>query len=481
MRRFYNGPLWDRSGRVLTLLTELALCVWFVYLIRGGLASWFDGDDLMNLDRYWERPWAELLKSNLMFWTSYYRPAGGLFYRVIYGLWGFQPLPFHVAALAFLLVNFWLLAAVVRRLTGSRWCALVSLLLVGIHGCWNGAYFETPAIYDILAYGLFWSAFLCYLRVRQAGRVPGWRELAVPLCLFVAALDAKEIAVGLPVAAALYEFVWHPPSNWHLAMLVRWVRNEGRFAAVGAAMDIVYIIGKMFGSESLTHLWPYQPHLSVKAYLDSTAHFTYELLYGRVPISGWQMGALLAVMLLVAAVSRRRCLLWATGFVAVSVLPVAFVPMRIGFSYLVPSVGWAVYASGFLELLVDLFARQPRVLRFVAQVALFAALFRLAAPWQRLSTRMGKQAAHNAQDLYRGYNDQIHALIGTPHKGARFLLLSDAPEHNGWDIWFLIRLSYGDRSLVIDRKTVFDERHMQVDGKQYDYVLEWANGRFVRR
>jgi len=132
-------------------------------------------------------------------------------------------------------------------------------------------------------------------------------------------------------------------------------------------------------------------------------------------------------------------------------------------------------------LLVDLFARQRRLLRSVTQVLIFAALFRLAAPWHGLSTRMGKQAAHNAQDVYRGYNGEIHALIGTPRKGARFLLLSDAPAHNGWDICFLIRLSYGDRSTVIDRKTVLDEQHKKVDPNRYDYVLDWKNGHFERR
>jgi len=478
---FSNGPLWERSGGVVALLTALALFAWLVYLIRGGLASWFDGDDLMNLFFSLDRPWPALLKANLMFWSSYYRPAGGLFYRVIYDVWGFHPLPFHIAAFAFLLVDFWLLAVIVRRLTGSRWCVLVSLLLVGIHGCWNGAYFETPAIYDILAYAFFWSAFWCYLRVRQAGRIPGWRDLTLPLCSFVAALNAKEISVGLPVAVGLYELVWHPPSDWKPAALLRWVWNEGRFAGIGALMDLIYIIGKTFGSESLLRYWPYQPHFSVKTYLESSAHFLGELLYGRVQITPWQMGALLAGMLLVAAVTRRRCLLWATGFVSVSVFPIAFIPMRSGFSYLVPSVGWAVYASGFLELLVDLFARQRRLLRSVTQVLIFAALFRLAAPWHGLSTRMGKQAAHNAQDVYRGYNGEIHALIGTPRKGARFLLLSDAPAHNGWDICFLIRLSYGDRSTVIDRKTVLDEQHKKVDPNRYDYVLDWKNGHFERR
>src|SRR5580693_2230542 len=106
-------------GRLLAWATGVALFAWFVFIVRGGLASWFDNDDLMNLHYYWSKPWSALLKANLEFWSSYYRPAGGLFYRSIYAIWGFHPLPFHAVALVLLSVNFALLAIVVWQLTKS--------------------------------------------------------------------------------------------------------------------------------------------------------------------------------------------------------------------------------------------------------------------------------------------------------------------------------------------------------------------------
>ena len=478
---FSGRSLWERSRGVMALLTGLALCAWFVFLIRGGLASWFDGDDLMNLHYYWIRSWPALLKANLMFWSDYYRPAGGVFYRIIYDLWGFHPLPFRIAAFAFLLVNFGLLAVIVRKLTGSRWCALVSLLLVGIHGCFSAIYFDTGTIYDVLAYTFFWTAFWCYLRVRQAGRAPRWRDLALPLCFFAAALNAKEISVGLPVAVALYELVWHPPSNWKPAALFRWVWNEGRFAAIGAVMDLIYIFGKLTGPESFLRVGEYRPHFSVRAYFESSAHFLGELSYDHLRLSPWQMAALLAGMLVVALVSRRRSLLWATGFVVVSVFPVAFILIRAGFAYLVPSVGWAVFVSGLLDWLVDLASRRQRLLRPVAQALVLTALFLLIQRRQRISISMHGQVQNEAQDVFRRFNYQTHALIGTPRKGARIMLLSDGDGHTDWDTYFLIRLSYGDQSMVIDRKAVFDAYHMQIDRSKYDYMLDWQNGHFVRR
>jgi len=43
--------------------------------------------------------------------------------------------------------------------------------------------------------------------------MPGWRSSVLLLCLFVMALDSKEISVLLPVATGLYELVWHPPTG----------------------------------------------------------------------------------------------------------------------------------------------------------------------------------------------------------------------------------------------------------------------------
>jgi hypothetical protein len=343
----------DKLSRVLTLAAGLALFAWFVFVVRGGLASWFDADDLINIHRYWVNPWSVLLQANLAFWSSYYRPAGGLFYLSIYDLWGFNPLPFRIAVLVLLSVDFALLAVVVWQLTGSRWSALIALLLVGINASFSAAYFDTGTVYDVLAYVFFWGAFALYVRFRHAGRPLGWGRLALVGCLFVLALDAKEIAVSLPVALGLYELVWHPPANWKLAGLWRWIRQEGRFALIGGFADIAYIAGKRYGPDSLWEVGPYQPHYSVAAYFQSLSEYLRQLIYKPVTISSWKMAALLAAILAVAAATRRRCLLWAVGFIAVGVLPLAFIPGRGGFAYLVPSVGWAVYATGLLGGLLE--------------------------------------------------------------------------------------------------------------------------------
>jgi hypothetical protein len=469
----------DKLEKVLAPAVGVALFAWFVFVTRRGLAAWFDADDLMKLHIYWVSSWSALLKANLAFWSSFYRPAGGLFYRSIYALWGFHPLPFRIAVLALLSVDFGLLALVVWQLTGSRWGALIALLLLGINPAFGFAYFNTGNIYDILAYAFFWGGFALYVRFRRAGRLPGWGVLALVFCLFAAALDAKEISVSLPVAIGLYELLWHPPENWKLAELWRWTRQEGRFAVIGGFADIVYIIGKRYGPNSLWQIEPYHPHYSVAAYFRSLAHYLCQLIYKPVTISAWQIAGLLAAMLLVAVVSQRRCLLWGVGFIAVSVLPLAFIPGRSAAGYLVPSVGWAVYVGGLLDWLVESLAGKRVRLHRALRALLFAALFIALAPWQRKWIEMQAHSTRDLQDRYRRYIEQIHALIPAPRRGARILLLSDAEGRDDWDVLFVIRLRYGDPQLGVDRMSVWKARHTPVDPAKYDYVLDWVDNRFV--
>jgi hypothetical protein len=473
----------DKSGRFLAYGAGLALFAWFVFVTRAGLTCWFDGDDVMNLHYYWSRPWPALLKANLFFWSSYYRPAGGLFYRSIFAVWGFHPLPFRIAALALLYLNFALLAIVVRQLTESRWAALLALMVVGINPAFSAAYFDTGSIYDVLAYAFFWGAFAFYVHMRQAGRRPRAGHLALLLCLFAAALNSKEISISLPVAVMLYELVWHRPTNWTPAGLWHWTCHQGRFAAIGALFDIVYIAGKRYGPDSLWAVDAYRPHYSVAAYFQSLSHYLQELIVRPVTISSFEMAVLLAVMTLLAVVARRSYLIWGVGFILSGVLPLAFIPGRGGFAYLVPSVGWAVYFAGLLSWLLEALTGDRARVRWVAQSALLALLFIVLAPSQRRYIEMNAKAAQDLEGVLQNrfllYQGQIHSLIPAPRKGARILLLSDADGRDDYGIYMLIRLLYLDPLLQPVRMSVWKEQHLQVDQSSFDYVLDWADGKFV--
>ena len=469
----------DRIRRPLTLAGWAAAFAWFAFVIRGGLVSWFSADDLMNLHSYWIRPWSALLKANLEFWSNYYRPMGGVFYRLVYGLWGFDPLPFHIVTYLLLLINFGLLGLVVWQLTRSHWSTLAAAFVIGINPTFTSAYFDTGTIYDVLAFTFFWGAFVLYVRRRQSGRLPGWGYLALVFGMFVAALDAKEIAVSFPVAIGLYELVWFPPGSWRPARLWRWALTEGRLAWMGGAADIVYIIGKRHGPDSLWAMDLYRPRFSVGAYIESLAHYLRGLIFHPVTITPQRMVELLAAMLLVALFTRRRALLWGAGFIAAGILPLAFIPGRDGFAYLVPSVGWAVYLSGLLDWLVNLLAAHRAPVRVALQALIFALLVFKVAHWQHKWIDSRARVKHAEEYRYRNYIAMIDKLIPNPRPGAHVLLLSDAEGRDDWDVYFLLRLFYRDREMDIGRMTVWNQRHTKVDPKTYDYVLDWNDSHFV--
>jgi len=456
-----------------------AAFAWFAFAIRGGLVSWFSADDLMNLHNYWVRPWSSLLKANLEFWSSYYRPMGGLFYRPIYAIFGFHPLPFRAAVYILLLINFGLQALVVWQLTRSRWGTLAAALLIGVNPTFTSIYFDTGTIYDILAFTFFWGAFALYVHFRQSGRPLNWGRLALVFSMFVAALDAKEIAVSFPLAIGLYELLWHPPKTWRPTSLWRWVLGEGRLVLIGGLADVIYVIGKKQGSESLWTIAPYTPHFSVAAYFESVSHYFRGMIFHPVRIPPLRMAKILGAMLLVAVMSRRRALLWSIGFIAAGILPLAFILGRDGFAYLVPAVGWAVYLSGFLGWLLDLLAGKRALVRLAVQTVFFAVLVLQVAPWQDQWIDFRARGKHAEEARYQRYITGIHELIPAPRKGARILLLSDAEGRDDWDVYFVIRLFYGDPEMKIDRLPVAKQMHFKTDPKTYDYVLDWANNQFV--
>jgi hypothetical protein len=261
--------------------------------------------------------------------------------------------------------------------------------------------------------------------------------------------------------------------------LWRWLWHEGRFAVLGGCADIAYIIGKKYGPGSLWQAELYRPRLSVATYFHSLSAYLRQLIYIPVAISSWQIAVLLVAMLAVAVVSRRRCLMWGLGFIVIGVLPLAFIARRNGFAYMIPAVGWAVYGSGLLDWLLELVTGSRVRLRRAVQAISIVALFVALAHWQRVSIRTGAYHAHDEQARYRRYIGQIGALIPAPRKGARILLLSDAEGRDDYDVFFVIRLYYGDPSLEVQRMTVWRQNHVRVDLRTYDYVLDWVDNRFV--
>lgn len=400
----------------------------FFYCTTGGLSSWFSCDDLMNLhnsvskivlndakDDFYFQPLGvpELLLGQFKVWGSLERPAGEAFYRAIYSLWGFSPLPYRVAAFAFLAANLGLLFLLARRLTGSDDAAVLAMLITGLHASFVSLYYDTGMIYDVLCFFFYFGALTWYVHNRSHGGDMGARKIAVLLCLFLMAVNSKEIGLSLPVALLGYELLWCQPG----ASKTNWLRGPARAGLAVSLLAVLYLAGKFFGQGVMNSHAAYRPTLSVGLYMENYAAYLARWSYGLLPVSRGNMPYVLAAVILLSLAARRRAMIWAAIMIPVAILPLAFIPVRAGYAFYVPAVFWAVWLAETCAGLVQwVFGRFPRCL-LAARVAVLLA----AACLLPLHVRMFRDplaVVHDDQNANGRYHDQLLSVLPAVPPGA---------------------------------------------------------------
>ncbi len=183
-----------RLRRFLVPVGAIAILAYYLYFTLPGLKLYFDNDDMMNLYFAWSKP---VLES--------YRPLGALFYRGMFAIFGFNPLPFRIACLVLGAVNIGLCYWFASLATASARIAALAALLFAFHSRMMEVWFRTAVIYDLLCFTFFYLAVCLYMQRRKRGV---FRSAAVIVC-FLAALAAKEIAVVLPVILVAWELMQH--------------------------------------------------------------------------------------------------------------------------------------------------------------------------------------------------------------------------------------------------------------------------------
>jgi hypothetical protein len=288
----------------------------------------------------------QLLLSNLTYWTTAYRPMGGIVYVAMYRLAGFHPMPFRVVCFALLLVNLWLLYRVCLRLTERREIAaagdlagdlsrvagqpllqhrhdlrtaVLRLLLRGLRllpGNPAGGEDATPAAVDLVSW-----------RSTSARSIPrNWRSRCP-----CASSATKRSGTGL--------------------------KGSARGVAISAFVTLPYVIGKLTGPDSLAANPLYRPAISPARYLH-TFHLYLNVLFYQDHFWRDANTILLVVAMLALGVwQRSRPLLFAWCFVLFSVLPFIFVPHYSGFFLYLPMAGWALYFATLIEMLRVRFAK----------------------------------------------------------------------------------------------------------------------------
>jgi hypothetical protein len=457
---------------VTTLGAGVCLIAYFLLLAGLGMRIGFSHDDLMNLCR------AELLSTAghardiaLFFVHSpTYRPLGSLFYRVIYGAVGFEPEVYRVASFVLLTANLGLAYLLARRLSGSERAGLWTALLFAFHGEMSPLYTSTGFIYDILCFTFVCASFLFYLWSRRDGRVPGLGAMAVWTALYVLSLNAKEMAVALPVWMAAWEWWQRPRASWRTPL---W----------GGVVTAAFVLGRVCGAGGLSANGGYVPDVRAAVYLDRGFHFLWFTAYRAEWFTGVHAALFCAVLVAIAAAWRCTAFRLALVWMAVGILPVAFIDQRSLAAVYLPFFGLALALALLAEAVRESLPWAARDWQF-AVVWLGMALF-----LYRFHDRHNPMPVH----LERGEHVTIGAVAADLARwrsqlrcAQRILIARDPFPQYDWNSFFLVALLAADPHVttpacagpppdLLSPDRVITPKRAQ-PGTVYDLVLSHDNG-----
>jgi hypothetical protein len=445
--RSAGGRPWRKPAFALLTLT------YFLYFNWDSLRARFAADDMMNMAYCWRLKPIRLWLDLVMPWRGSFRPMAGLFYLPLLKGFGLNPLPYHALMLGILLGNLYLMYRFARRAGCGELQAALATLIGAYHAGLSMLYYDTAFIYDVLCFSFYMGAFLCYGRVRAQGRLLRGGETALVMGLYLCALDAKEMALTLPIVLLAYEWIYHPPMAWTPREMARWLRGAGRVMLYCAALNLVYLYGKEFGPGAMMQSSAYRPELSLHRLLafERTAMGDLFLAWERFDWRG-----VVAVLVLLAWLAWRRqrpVLRFGWVFLMLTPLPIAVIPGRGAACLYIPLAGWAVFAAVVLTDVAGAAARflaEEPIFRRAGYAGLFAAI--LCASffcWAKRNDYLKREFVRVAMaDMGRQTGDtigQLRALNPRVKSGTDVAFLNDP--FDGWDMSFIAELWFQDRSL----------------------------------
>ncbi len=462
------------------ILTGLFIAAFFVAFTWRGILVYFTGDDLMNLYIYWSRPVADLVRANILFWTPYYRPFGGVIYRTFFALFGFNPRPLYVLYYATFLLNLYLVYVVLKRISGSAETGALATLILSVHGNFNYLYYNAGALYDVYCFLFFFLALLVYVRVRERGEYLTRWNLVAFIAIFICCLNSKEMGATLPAILVIYELLFHTPHWRRISDFVRWFMREGRGAWVAGVCLIGYIPAKM-SPQGLGKTASYVSHFNWTTFLHDTEAYLGYLTYWNQPFT---FGAVIIFYGLLAALAlalRSRLMWFGLLFFQITLLPVSFISAREGFVLYLPIAGLALYAAVLLVWI------EERALNM--SLRFFRVSGSLAAALLFLSTAAALGAAHlmhwhtplaSKDSPYRITAEGLSLLYPKLPHGASLLFVQSLLDGQFYDLVFMLQLLYRDSDLIITQLNGPAPQRIPLDRLgHYDHIFTYEGNRYV--
>jgi len=459
---------------------------YFLCFNWGSLRVHFALDDLGNIGHYFEYPPWQLVLANFLPWRGDYRPLGGLFYIGTYHFAGLNPMPYQAVLLAILLANVYFAYRLVRLLGGGEVAAALAALVCCYHAGVANLYYNAAFVYDAMCCCLYLASLGYYVGIRNRGELPGAWQTAAFLGIFLGALNAKEMAVSVPVMLLAYEWTYHPPAKWDGASVMAWVRGPARTAWIAAALTLVDIYPKVVGPTAMTAAEGYRPVFTLERVLAFHVLLCQDLFlsWHRTPgwlliISGYAFMAYLAWHRADRPV--RRLLFW---YLLVVPLPIEFLPGKSEACFALLMVGAAAFGAVVFEDAVDLAARfvarksklSQRGRRILAGAMVAAAVVVWVRDERLLRLDIGKAPMMTLGWETWDIIQQMRASGFHPRPGSAAAFLDD-PFHS-LDMHYLARLWFHDRSVTVHIASEPPLTDQQM--ARMDYVFTFENRKLIR-
>lgn len=420
----------------------VCLIGYFWSLAADGVWSRFAADDPGNMAGYQARGLWNVAVDNVEFFTSSYRPFGGLFYLSVYKLAHLNPIPYRVIILIILTGNLVIAYYWVLLVTEKRQIAMLATFLSAYHVNLLALYYYTSFIYDILCFTFYFLAFTHYLKCRRNETPFTVKELSVLAVLYICALNAKEMAFTLPGLVIAYEAANLRPG--HLRQIVRkcWMP-----IGLLIVVSIADIPAKIWGPHALAANSSYQLVPTFTGILNANASYIENIFYRPLESLRWQHTIWIwSLTLLLAVISRQRHLLFSWCCVTLIGTPTALIGRGGGPGLYIPLLAWSLFISSIIIGAGGMIGER-RILRRLYWAGVFVlvgfvAWYTHRTKWTQMpAVYSGQVATWAAIEALRTLNIEIP-------KGGKVLFLDDP--FDDWDMVFIARLWFRDPTLEVD-------------------------------
>jgi len=391
---------------------------------------------------------------------------GALFYEPLLRVFGLNAAPYHVALLAVLALNVYLVYRFARALGCGEAAAIGAAMLACYHAGLSFLYYNTSFIYDALCCVFFLGAFVYYARHRAAGGTLRPGQTAAVLALYWCALNSKEMAVMLPAVLLVYEWLYHE-------------RRSFRVAIYMALLTLPVLLRALIGRDALVQTAAYRPQFSlarIEAFHTSAFADLFESWhFFTLP---WVV-AVWAVFTFLAWRTKRPELRFCWWFFVLTPLPIELLEGRGNACLVIPFCGLAVFAATIFTDVAGALAGRLRSIR--TRRTVYAGILAAGAClWAFQNARL-KRELIVAQMRSLGQESgtviaQLEALHARIQPNSTVIFLNDPFED--FDMAFIADLCFRQRDLNIrlQRKTPLPPEELA----KADHLFSYEQGKLTQ-